>query len=253
MYVCMWIELVLRYMFRCCSSCRHQDCLKLLATLLSNAEKCNFQPFSICFTCFFPLVCTCFIVFSVIVRGFCVILLASFSPLSPWPAKSQETSKLVVDWALLRNAIPSLFPFVLLKFSWLLPQFLMGFNSAVFAIIPMFFILKLETNKHFNSILNVFSIFDGFCATSVGFVLTSFTLTLSKKARNLDISCRLSTAEHCWEMQSPACSICFAEVFLAFATVFDWFWFLLSEYRDWWFDFNCAHKKQWCYCHAVIW
>ena len=92
---------------------------------LSTAEKCNSHPFSICFVCAFPLL-NCFVQSSLFFNffdGFCVIFLASFSPLSPWPAKSQETSKLVADWALLRNAIPSLFPFVLLKFSWLLMDF----------------------------------------------------------------------------------------------------------------------------------
>jgi hypothetical protein len=44
----------------------------------------------------------CFVQISLFFRKF--YLLASFSPLSPWPAKSQETSKLVVDWSLLSTA-----------------------------------------------------------------------------------------------------------------------------------------------------
>ena len=63
---------------------------------------------------------------------FALLLLASFSHLSPWPCqKRQETLKLVADWALLSTAEkcnPQPVPFVLLKFSWLLPQFLIGFD-----------------------------------------------------------------------------------------------------------------------------
>ena len=69
---------------------KSQETLKLVPdwALLSNAEKCNFQPFSICFYVFFPIVLYMFhCFFSVIVEGLCVIFLASFSPFPPWPCK----------------------------------------------------------------------------------------------------------------------------------------------------------------------
>ena len=68
---------------------KSQETLKLVPdwALLSNAEKCNFQPFSICFYVFFPLFCTCFIVFFRNCWGTLRYFLASFSPFPPWPCK----------------------------------------------------------------------------------------------------------------------------------------------------------------------
>ena len=97
---------------------------------------------------------------------------------------------------LLRNPIPSLFPFVLCVFPLFCPDII------VFS-----------------------SIFDGF----LRYFLASFSpfsaLTLQKVRKNSEICCRLSIAEKC---NPQPFSICFAEVFLVFAMVFDGFWYFFS-------------------------
>ena len=64
------------------------------------------------------------------------------------------------------------------------------------------------------------SIFDGF----LRYFLASFSpfsaVTLQKVRKNSEICCRLSIAEKC---NPQPFSICFAEVFLVFAMVFDGF------------------------------
>ena len=181
---------------------KSQETLKLVPdwALLSNAEKCNFQPFSICFYVFFPIVlymfhcffrncwgtlrylfgfvltwpCKksgnfeigetynpkpfsicfavfshCFVQISLFFRKF--YLLASFSPLSLWPAKSQETSKLVVDWALLSTAEkcnPQPFCIGFAEVFIVFVKVFDGFGNLLQSF-PLFFKLKLSKNTAF--------------------------------------------------------------------------------------------------------
>ena len=147
-------------------------------------EKYNPRPFSICFVCVFALF---FPIFWWILRYF----LASFSPFFLWPCKKSgnldfgcRLSTAECCWVLrsvlLRNPIPSLFPFVLCVFS---------------------------------------HCFDGFCAF---FWLRShlFHPWPCKKSGNLEIGCRLSTAECCWEIQFPSFFPFFVCVFLLFCPEF---------------------------------
>ena len=121
---------------KCCWVC----CWVLLSVLLSVLLRIYLN----CFVCVcFPIV---FVQISLFFRTFGLILwylLGSFSALSP--AKTQETSNLVVDWELLSTAgkcNPS-FQIVVLKFSLFLSQFLMGL--VIFAIIS--FVFQIATMK----------------------------------------------------------------------------------------------------------
>ena len=173
--------------------------------LLSAAGKSNSQPLSICFVCVFPLFCPDFIVFSKLFEWILHFFLASFSPFSsltlekvrkPWNWLQSEHCWALLSAAeccwvcccvLLRNPIPHLLPFVLCvcvcshcfcpDFS-VFPQFLMDF--VVF----------------------------------VGFVFSSFT---RKNSGNFEISCRLSTAEHCWALLRNAIPSLFLFVLLKFS------------------------------------
>ena len=167
------------------------------------------------------------------------------------PAKSQETLKLVADWALLsaaecaaecclvllRNSIPSFFPFVLCVFPWFplfCPEFIvfpfLGMDFGFFSGFVLTFFTpeckksgnleiscRLSTAGHFwvllrNPIPSLFpfvllkfslffvTVFDALVVFCNHFLCFSSC----KDSRNLEISCRLSIAEHCWEMQSPA-------------------------------------------------
>ena len=72
--------------------------------LLSAAGKSNSHPFSISFVCVFPLFCPDFIGFSKLFDGFCIFFGFVLTFFIPDPGKSQETLKLVADWALLSAA-----------------------------------------------------------------------------------------------------------------------------------------------------
>ena len=193
-------------------------CWVLRSVLLSAAEKSNSKPFSICFVCFWW-----------ILRFF----LASFSPFSPltlqkvrkpWNWLQIEHCWVLLSaaeccWMLLGNPIPSLFPFVLCVF------------SHCFVQISLFF-----------------QFFDGFC---VFFWLRSqlFHPWPCKKSGNLEIGCRLSTAECCWVLLGnpiPSlfplfCFVCifplFCPDFIVFSKLFEWilhfFWLRSHLFHPW--------------------
>ena len=107
-----------------------------LYSTMSTAEKYNPKP------AFFHLFCMFFpIVFWQISLCFCnAFFLASFSPFSPLTLqKVKKNSEICCRLSITEKCNPQpFFPFVLLKFSWFLPWFLMGFGSF-FAIIPLVF------------------------------------------------------------------------------------------------------------------
>ena len=153
---------------------KSQETLTLVAdwALLSAAECCGVCCWEIQFQAFFHLFCVCF---PIVLMDFVLFFGFVLTFFTPDPAKSQETLKLVADWALLSAAeccweiqFPSFFPFFCLCFSFVLSR------------------------------VHCFSnLFDGFCAF---FWLRShlFHPWPWKKSGNLEIGCRLSTAECCW-------------------------------------------------------
>ena len=179
---------------------------------------------------------------------FCAIFWLRSHLFRPWPCKkSGKTPKYVADWALLRNAIPSLFPFVLLKFSWFLPWFLMGFGSFLQSF-PLFFTWNCQKTEHFNSIPNVFPQFlMDFCAIfRILFLFSPWACKKSGKPWNwLQIEhcwvllsaaecywVLLSAAECCWEIPFPAFfhlfCVCFPIVLSRYHCFFLNFWWIFA-------------------------
>ena len=138
----------------------------------------SFFPFVLCVFPWFPLFCPEFIVFPFLGMDFGFFFRLCSHFFTPECKKSGNleigcrlsTAECAAECCLvlLRNSIPSFFPFVLCVFPWF-PLFCPEF--IVFPFLGMDF---------------------GFFS---GFVLTFFTPEC-KKSGNLEISCRLSTAEH---------------------------------------------------------
>ena len=164
---------------------------------------------------------------------FCAIFWLRSHLFRPWPCKkSGKTPKYVADWALLRNAIPSLFPFVLLKFSWFLPLFLMGFGSFLQSF-PLFFTWNCQKQSisiafpmFSSSFWWIFALFFGF--------FFYFHPGPAKSQENLEIGCRLSTAECCWVLLSAT------ECYWVLLSAAECCWVLLSATECYWVLLSAA-------------
>ena len=152
---------------------------------LEIGEKYNPKPFSICFVCFptlfFP------ILWWWILRFF--LLRSHLFHL--WPC--QKSGNLEIGCRLSTAECAAECCWVC---CWVLLSAAEKFNSQLFSICFVCVVPIVLSRVH------CFSIFwDGFCVFLGGFVLTPVTPDC-KKSGNLEIGCRLSTAECCWVLLS---------------------------------------------------
>ena len=185
-----------------------------------NVSYCNFQ-----FKTWFAYVSHCFVQlsfvsFSLLFQVFpdiCQLLYLHVPFFSLKSCKKQgnleiscKLSTAECCWVLLRNQIPNLFPFFFHLFCWLFPLF-----SPNLMIVSAFFRYFL--------ICQLLYLHGPF-----------FSLKSCKKQENLEISCKLSTAECCWVLLSAAecCWVLLrnqiSNLFPSFFHVFCWFFPLFS-------------------------